>query len=156
MSSPNFTQMSPQTIDDHAFWKDPSRFLWHYDTFPKISLFKNEEKFFPLEYMGNNISGIMKFHKGILNINSWRKLALPGQPPQIAGSSGNMKEKHNPPRKQILTQNQLVHFLTSLHYQWLCCSSLEGLHPEGPGSSLLEYSIVFCLVSASWSVCTCT
>lgn len=69
---------------------------------------------FSLLSMWNNISGIMKFHKGILNINSWRKLALPVQPPQIAGSSGKMKEKHNPPRKQILTQNQLAHFLTSL------------------------------------------
>jgi hypothetical protein len=57
----------------------------------------------------------MKSHKGILNINSWRKLALPGQPPQIAESSGEMKKKHNPARKQILTHTQLVHFLPSLH-----------------------------------------
>lgn len=38
---------------------------------------------------------IMQFHRGILNINSGRKLALPGQHPQIAGSSRRMKKKHN-------------------------------------------------------------
>jgi len=37
----------------------------------------------------------MKFHRSILNINSGGKLALPGQEPQIAESTGRMKTKHS-------------------------------------------------------------
>lgn len=38
---------------------------------------------------------IMQFHGGVLNINSERKPALPGQHPQITGSSRKMERKHN-------------------------------------------------------------
>lgn len=50
--------------------------------------------FFSLKYM-KSLSLIMKFHGGVLNINSGGKLALPGQQPQIAGSTGRVKTKHN-------------------------------------------------------------
>lgn len=37
----------------------------------------------------------MKFHRDVLNINSGGKLALPGQQPQIVGSTRRMKMKHD-------------------------------------------------------------